>query len=130
MCFSISFTDSRFAILLELSVFQLDYYSYRIYSLCAKAFFSYLGNTANYRFKGSSLKVLGDFVVGGDDLGQDGEWAIVGGTGEFAYASGVVIAKEIGDWRRNNGRTWELRISVFCPCISKVVRYIVNFFLL
>ncbi|RLN35359.1 mannose/glucose-specific lectin-like [Panicum miliaceum] len=71
------------------------------------------------RFKGSSLKVLGDFAVGGDDLGQDGEWAIVGGTGEFAYANGVVIAKEIGDWRRNDGRTWELRISVLCPCISK-----------
>uniref|UniRef100_A0A452XJ26 Dirigent protein n=1 Tax=Aegilops tauschii subsp. strangulata TaxID=200361 RepID=A0A452XJ26_AEGTS len=33
------------------------------------------------RFKGSSLKVLGDFV--GD---KDSEWAIVGGTGEFAYA--------------------------------------------
>ena len=82
------------------------------------------------RFKGSSLKVLGDFAIDKDGDAADGEWAIVGGTGEFAYANGVVIAKEIGDWRRNNGRTWELRISVFCPCISKVVRYIVNFFLL
>ncbi|RLM50341.1 hypothetical protein C2845_PMPSC049111 [Panicum miliaceum] len=79
-------------------------------------------DTRLIRFKGSSLKVLGDFAVGGDGLGQDGEWAIVGGTGEFAYANGVVIAKEIGVWRRSDGRTWELRINAFCPCISEVTK--------
>ncbi|KAM0895862.1 hypothetical protein ACQ4PT_023526 [Festuca glaucescens] len=41
------------------------------------------------RFNKSSLKVLGEM---GDD---DGECAIIGGTGEFAYAQGVVTFKKI-----------------------------------
>ncbi|XP_004980620.1 uncharacterized protein LOC101758354 [Setaria italica] len=65
------------------------------------------------RFKGSSLKVLGDF-----EAKTDGEWAIVGGTREFAYAQGVVTAKIIQDLLTTTGRIWELRISAFCLCIS------------
>lgn len=45
----------------------------------------------------------GDFVGG-----QDGEWAIVGGTGEFAYARGVITAKLIENWHPTNGRLWEV----------------------
>ena len=75
--------------------------------------------TSLIRFKGSSLKVLGDFVSG-----KDSEWAIVGGIGEFAYAQGVVVAKVIQNVPPTPGRTWELRISAFCLCIPKVVSYI------
>lgn len=64
--------------------------------------------------------MLGDFAVQANGAGQDGEWAIVGGTGEFAYAHGVVTAKEINDWRE--GRLWELNIRAFSLCISDVVR--------
>ncbi|KAF6987097.1 hypothetical protein CFC21_004777 [Triticum aestivum] len=67
------------------------------------------------RFKGSSLKVLGDFV------GNNSEWAIVGGSGEFAYAQGVVVAKVIQTVPPTPGRTWELRISAFCLCIPKAI---------
>ncbi|CAL5004701.1 unnamed protein product [Urochloa decumbens] len=67
------------------------------------------------RFKGSSLKVLGDF-----EAKTDGEWAIVGGTGEFAYAhKGVVTAKIIQNLLNTTGRIWELRISAFCLCITE-----------
>ncbi|XP_047043248.1 mannose/glucose-specific lectin-like [Lolium rigidum] len=58
------------------------------------------------RFKGSSLKVLGDYA------GIDSEWAIVGGTGEFAYAHGVVTAKtpitKMGPWGGNGGTTFDI----------------------
>ncbi|OEL33132.1 hypothetical protein BAE44_0005849 [Dichanthelium oligosanthes] len=51
------------------------------------------------RFKGSSLMMRGDFI--NED---DGEWAIVGGTGEFAYAHGVVTAKtKMGPWGGEGG---------------------------
>ncbi|VAH22364.1 unnamed protein product [Triticum turgidum subsp. durum] len=69
------------------------------------------------RFKGSSLKVLGDFVAN-----KDSEWAIVGGTGEFAYAQGVVVAKVIQNIQPTPGRTWELRISAFCLCIPNMIK--------
>ncbi|CAO2145351.1 unnamed protein product [Urochloa humidicola] len=69
------------------------------------------------RFKGSSLKVLGDF-----EAKTDGEWAIVGGTGEFAYAQGVVTAKIIQNLLSTTGRIWELRISAFCLCISELTK--------
>ncbi|KAF8732147.1 hypothetical protein HU200_016114 [Digitaria exilis] len=68
------------------------------------------------RFKGSSLKVHGDFVGG-----KDGEWAIVGGTGEFAYARGVITAKLIENWHPANGRLWELDIRAFCLCVPEVM---------
>ncbi|WVZ90631.1 hypothetical protein U9M48_036916, partial [Paspalum notatum var. saurae] len=68
------------------------------------------------RFKGSSLKVLGDFLVGDDGVGKDGEWAIVGGTGEFAYARGVITAKLIENFGPTYHHMWELHIRAFCLC--------------
>nr|CAB3491789.1 unnamed protein product [Digitaria exilis] len=73
------------------------------------------------RFKGSSLKVLGDFAMDKNGAAADGEWAIVGGTGEFAYANGIVTAKIIENMHPTNGRIWELRIRAFCPCIPEVI---------
>ncbi|KAF8779567.1 hypothetical protein HU200_002489 [Digitaria exilis] len=60
------------------------------------------------RFKGSNLKVLGDFAMDKNGAAADGEWAIVGGTGEFAYANGIVTAKIIENMHPTNGRIWEL----------------------
>ena len=37
------------------------------------------------RFKGSTLQVMG-----ANDENEDNEWAIVGGTGEFAMARGII----------------------------------------
>ncbi|WVZ54115.1 hypothetical protein U9M48_004970 [Paspalum notatum var. saurae] len=72
--------------------------------------------TDDTRFKGSSLKVLGDFSIGDDTVGKDGEWAIVGGTGEFAFAHGVVSAKVIQNMHPTDGRIWELHIRAFSLC--------------
>ena len=59
-----------------------------------------------------------------DGDAADGEWAIVGGTGEFAYANGVVTGKIVENVHPTDGRIWELRIRVFCLCIPEVVRNI------
>jgi len=61
--------------------------------------------------------MLGDF-----SYENDGEWAIVGGTGEFAYAHGAVTAKVIQPYTPAAGRIWELGIRAFCLCISEKVR--------
>jgi hypothetical protein len=74
------------------------------------------------RFKGSSLQMRGHFE---DE--KDSEWAIVGGTGEFAYARGAVTAKVIQPLTPATGRTWELRIRAFCLCISEMVRNVCPF---
>ncbi|CAN6226766.1 unnamed protein product [Urochloa humidicola] len=66
------------------------------------------------RFKGSSLKMFGDF-----GYENDAEWAIVGGTGEFAYANGAVTAKVIQTHTTATGRIWDLRIRAFCSCIPE-----------
>ncbi|CAL5079501.1 unnamed protein product [Urochloa decumbens] len=61
----------------------------------------------NERFSGSTLEVMGITV-------ESGEWAIVGGTGEFAMATGVISKKlyerrsdypviKIGPWGGNGG---------------------------
>lgn len=63
--------------------------------------------------------MLGDFAYE-----NDAEWAIVGGTGEFAYARGAVTAKVIQASPHATGRIWELRIRALCLCISEKVRYI------
>jgi hypothetical protein len=55
---------------------------------------------------------------------NDAEWAIVvGGTGEFAHAHGVVTAKVIQPHTAATGRIWELDIHAFSLCISGTVRY-------
>lgn len=66
------------------------------------------------RFKGSTLQVLGTTSI------SDGEWAITGGTGEFAFAQGVathIKSEERGD----AGRVWELRIHATCLTFPKPV---------
>ncbi|KAJ1255351.1 hypothetical protein BS78_K257900 [Paspalum vaginatum] len=74
------------------------------------------------RFKGSSIKMLGDFSVGANGVGKDGEWAIVGGTGDFAYAQGVVTAKLLENMGPTYHHMWELHIRVFCLCIFPEVK--------
>ncbi|EES08927.1 dirigent protein 15 [Sorghum bicolor] len=59
----------------------------------------------NGRFKGSSLKLLGSIGP------AEGEWAIVGGTGEFSLAQGVVAYKKVQDSDGTNIR--ELKFRVF-----------------
>ncbi|KAM3393140.1 hypothetical protein ACQJBY_014009 [Aegilops geniculata] len=56
------------------------------------------------RLRGSSLKVLGNC-----GLPLEGEWAILGGTGEFAYAQGVVTFK-----LTTHKLFKELQIRAFC----------------
>ncbi|XP_037428747.1 uncharacterized protein LOC119294632 [Triticum dicoccoides] len=58
------------------------------------------------RFKGSSLSVQGHLVS------DEGEWVVTGGTGEFAFAQGVVTYKKIKELAGGNIR--ELRFHVVC----------------
>ncbi|KAF7032536.1 hypothetical protein CFC21_043697 [Triticum aestivum] len=69
---------------------------------------------ADERFKGSTLQVLGTTSI------SDSEWAITGGTGEFAFAQGVathIKSEEYGD----AGRVWELQIRATCLTFPKPV---------
>lgn len=59
---------------------------------------------------GSSFKVMGDFQA------NEGEWAIVGGTGEFAYAQGVITFKK-AQLAQANVR--ELHVRALCLSFSK-----------
>uniref|UniRef100_A0A3B6HTH9 Dirigent protein n=1 Tax=Triticum aestivum TaxID=4565 RepID=A0A3B6HTH9_WHEAT len=62
------------------------------------------------RFMGSSFKVMGDF------RGNAGEWAIVGGTGEFAYAQGVITFNKTWSAQAN---VRELHVRALCLSFSK-----------
>jgi hypothetical protein len=62
-----------------------------------------------FRFKDSSLKVLGHF-----EEPIHGEWAILGGTGEFAHAQGVVSFKKILELDNGKTRVRELEIRAVC----------------
>uniref|UniRef100_A0ACD5X342 Uncharacterized protein n=1 Tax=Avena sativa TaxID=4498 RepID=A0ACD5X342_AVESA len=62
------------------------------------------------RFTGSSFKVMGDFQA------DEGEWAIVGGTGEFAYAQGVITYKKT---QLASGNQRELHVRALCLSLSK-----------
>ncbi|CAL5089649.1 unnamed protein product [Urochloa decumbens] len=68
----------------------------------------------NERFNGSTLQVMGITL-------ETGEWAIVGGTGQFAMATGV-ISKRFHEQRRDDGDIIELTIRAFCPLL-KGTRY-------
>ncbi|KAM3355467.1 hypothetical protein ACQJBY_025943 [Aegilops geniculata] len=57
------------------------------------------------RFKGSTLEVMGAIVE------KEGEWAIVGGTGGFAMARGI-IERKVHE-KRADGETLELTIDAF-----------------
>ena len=62
--------------------------------------------TAWSRFSGSTLEVMGIVV-------ETGEWAVVGGTGQFAMANGV-ISKRLHK-STSDGNIIELTIRAFCP---------------
>lgn len=61
------------------------------------------------RFMGSTLQVMGISI-------EDGEWAIVGGTGEFAMATGVIF-KKIRE-KSEQYKIIELTIRAFCPLLK------------
>ncbi|CAO2149670.1 unnamed protein product [Urochloa humidicola] len=67
------------------------------------------------RFKASTLCLQGPF--GPATVGDEGGLAVVGGTGEFAYARGVCAYKKIQ--AISGGTITELRISVVCLTIPK-----------
>jgi hypothetical protein len=60
------------------------------------------------RFKGSSLQVMGPVV-------EEGEWAIVGGTGEFCLAQGIIYKKFLE--QQSNGNIIELDIHAFYSAV-------------
>ncbi|KAF3328603.1 jasmonate-induced protein [Carex littledalei] len=60
------------------------------------------------RFKGSTLQVMGPVVEGG-------EWAIVGGTGEFPMARGVIYKKF--HEQKKDGNIMELDIHAFYSAV-------------
>ncbi|OQU88775.1 hypothetical protein SORBI_3002G093800 [Sorghum bicolor] len=70
----------------------------------------------NERFSGSTLEVMGITV-------ETGEWAVVGGTGQFAMANGV-ISKKFHE-QRSDGNIIELSVRAFCP-VLKETRYAVT----
>jgi len=61
------------------------------------------------RFKGSTFQVMGLDVV-------RGEWAIVGGTGEFSMATGAIYKKF--HRKTSEGDIVELTIHGFCPVLQ------------
>lgn len=60
------------------------------------------------RLKGSSLQVMGPVV-------EEGEWAIVGGTGEFCLAQGIIYKKFLE--QQSNGNIIELDIHAFYSAV-------------
>jgi Dirigent-like protein len=57
------------------------------------------------RFKGSSLQVQGAW-----DLNLPIEWAVVGGTGQFTFAQGIVYGKKLSE--DNGHRIVELTMHI------------------
>ena len=70
-----------------------------------------------FGFRGSSLKVLGNM-----SSPLEGEWAILGGTGEFAYAQGVVLFKI--------QKFYELQVRVLCLNFSSSLSLVYTIFFL
>jgi hypothetical protein len=72
-----------------------------------------------YRFNKSTLEVMGSTVEGEDD------WAIVGGTGVFAMARGVIAQQLIG--KDSQLAIQKLTIDGFCyrkVCMKTICIYI------
>ena len=69
----------------------------------------YLMYTNWCRFKGSTFQVMGLDV-------SEGEWAIVGGTGQFCMATGVIYKKFHS--QLSEGNIVELTIHGFCPVLK------------
>jgi hypothetical protein len=51
---------------------------------------------------------------------EEGEWAIVGGTGQFTMATGVIYKKF--HEQTSDGNIIELTIHGFCPVLKSQVR--------
>ncbi|KAF8772291.1 hypothetical protein HU200_005919 [Digitaria exilis] len=71
------------------------------------------------RFKGSTLSVQGP--LGPPNHGDKGDWAVVGGTGEFVYAQGICSYKRTQD-TSGGGIINELHIRVACITFPKPVQ--------
>nr|CAB3490304.1 unnamed protein product [Digitaria exilis] len=71
------------------------------------------------RFNGSTLSVQGP--LGPPNLGDKGDWAVVGGTGEFVYAQGICSYKRI-QGTSGGGLINELLIRVVCITCPKPVQ--------
>ncbi|XP_048573142.1 dirigent protein 1-like [Triticum urartu] len=65
------------------------------------------------RFKGSSLSVQGHLVS------DEGEWVVTGGTGEFAFAQGVVTYKKKSRICQPEPEASESFVSVLCASTSQ-----------
>ncbi|KAF8776529.1 hypothetical protein HU200_003244 [Digitaria exilis] len=63
----------------------------------------------NGRYSGSTLQVMGIVV-------ERGEWAIIGGTGQFAMATGVIYKRF--HVQNSDGNVMELTIKGFCPLLK------------
>lgn len=72
------------------------------------------------RFVGSTLNVQGNFgppyILGMPNL-EEGQWTVLGGTGQFAYAQGIVTCKRFQV--SNAGSVIELHIRVVCLTFPK-----------
>ncbi|KAF0905395.1 hypothetical protein E2562_004372 [Oryza meyeriana var. granulata] len=60
---------------------------------------------------GPHLKVMGIVV-------ETGEWAVVGGTGQFAMATGVISKRLLEQRSAAGGQIIELTIRAFCPVLK------------
>jgi hypothetical protein len=116
ICFNIVFVDERYVC--------REFVSYTII-MCACVSTNYVCIHSWFRFKDSSLKVLGHF-----EEPIHGEWAILGGTGEFAHAQGVVSFKKILELDNGKTRVRELEIRAICLSFSSSLSpvYTVYFF--
>ena len=85
-----------------------------------KFFLHFLCLCAQQRFYGSTLQISGTSQV-------NGEWSIVGGTGELTMAKGTVKRTEIS--YTGNTRISELKIhAVYTPKNQTIVSKIADFY--
>ena len=71
-------------------------------------------NNCARRFKGSTLQVMG-----ANDENEENEWAIVGGTGEFSMARGI-ISRRVYSFIFTQ-LTQELNIEFFCRMTVSII---------
>jgi hypothetical protein len=98
--FSIVFENERYIYFMHRSIFSKS---------CSKSKNLYIYHIC--RFNGSTLEVNGVIV-------EKGEWAIVGGTGEFKMATGVIYKKLYE--QNSDGNIIELTVHGFCPVLVRI----------